>query len=136
MDKGDEMSVFTDVLNFHRKFGCFIAEKPSIQDKKRKKLRIALIQEEFDELLDAVKKKNIVKIADALADIQYVVNGMAIAYGINLDEVHKEVHASNMRKVGGKIRPDGKVLKPEGWKSPQIEEILEKQLSLLNNKKV
>jgi predicted HAD superfamily Cof-like phosphohydrolase len=41
-----------------------------------------------------------------------------------------------MKKVGGKMRPDGKVLKPEGWKPPQIEEILAKQPPLFDNKKV
>jgi predicted HAD superfamily Cof-like phosphohydrolase len=63
------------------------------------KLRLALIEEEFQELKEAVKQKNIVEVADALTDILYVVYGAGQAFGINLDETYAKVHESNMTKA-------------------------------------
>jgi predicted HAD superfamily Cof-like phosphohydrolase len=81
-----------------------------------------------DILLDTV---NIVGFADALADIDYVVEGSRLAFGIDGLPVAAEVHRSNMAKLGpdGKpiVREDGKRLKPEGWTPPDIENELRKQ---------
>jgi predicted HAD superfamily Cof-like phosphohydrolase len=88
------------------------------------KLRVALLQEEVGEFITASEKGDLVAIADALADIAYVVYGTALTYGIDLDSALREVHRSNMRKLGndGKplIRDDGKVLKSERYFPPDI----------------
>ena len=62
-----------------------------------------------------------------LPDVEYVLNGLCVAYGIDLPAVFKAVHESNMEKSGGPRREDGKVLKPPGWQPPNIQSILESQ---------
>jgi predicted HAD superfamily Cof-like phosphohydrolase len=73
---------------------------PGIPSKVRCDLRIALIQEELDELRDAVEKKDIVDIADALCDIQYVLSGAVLEFGLGekFAELFDEVQRSNMSK--------------------------------------
>ena len=122
------MSMFTDVRAFHRAFGQRVGENPNIpEDINERELRINLLQEEFNEYLNAEENANLVEIADALADIIYIACGTAVSYGIPLDDIFEEVHASNMAKlVDGKVirRADGKVQKPEGWQPPDIKRIL------------
>jgi predicted HAD superfamily Cof-like phosphohydrolase len=97
-------------------------------DKSLAKLRVALLQEEVGEFITASEKGDLVAIADALADIAYVVYGTALTYGIDLDSALREVHRSNMSKLGndGKplIRDDGKVLKSERYFPPDMASVL------------
>jgi len=123
------MSFYTDVRDFHQAFGQRIGEKPELPGKEERKLRRELLEEEFEEYLDAEHENDLVGIADALADIIYIACGTAVSYGIPLDDVFAEVHRSNMAKlVDGKVirRADGKVQKPEGWTAPDIKSVLEK----------
>ena len=124
------MSFYTDVRNFHVAFGQRVGDFPNIpEDINERELRINLLQEEFNEYLNAEEKADIVEIADALADIIYIACGTAVSYGIPLDDVFAEVHRSNMAKlVDGKVirREDGKVQKPECWTAPDIKNILDK----------
>jgi len=75
------------------------------------RLRVALLQEEVGEFVAASERGDLNGVADALADIVYVAYGTALTYGIDLDAVLREVHRSNMSKLGsdGKplIREDG-----------------------------
>lgn len=91
-------------------------------------LRLLLLSEEFREYMDAEKSTNPVDIADALGDMLVVIYGTAHAYGINLDAVVEEIHASNMSKVqpDGTVlrREDGKILKPDGYRPPNLAPIL------------
>jgi predicted HAD superfamily Cof-like phosphohydrolase len=77
----------------------------------------------------------LIGIADALADIVYVVYGTALTYGIDLDSAVREVHRSNMSKLGsdGKplIRDDGKVLKSEQYFPPDLESVVGRQAPLV-----
>jgi predicted HAD superfamily Cof-like phosphohydrolase len=95
------------------------------------KLRIALLQEEVGEFVTAAEEGDLIGIADALADIAYVVYGTALTYGIDLDSVLQEVHRSNMSKLsaGGNplLRADGKVLKSEQYFPPDIAASLRRQ---------
>lgn len=136
---------------FHLVFNCARQDKPGLTDDKTAVLRCALINEELRELSEAIDADDLVEIADALADLCYVVIGTAVAYGIPLDKVFEEVHRSNMKKavlceacggaklvspagpvcircsgtgLGVKYREDGKVLKPEGWTPPDIKGVL------------
>jgi len=123
------MSKFTDVRAFHVAFGQRVGEKPEFPDDDERKLRVKLLREEFREYLDGESFNDIVEVADALADIIYIACGTAVSYGIPLDDVFEEVHASNMAKlVDGKVirREDGKIQKPEGWQPPDIEGVLKK----------
>ena len=95
------------------------------------RLRVALLQEEVGEFVAASERRDLIGVADALADIVYVAYGTALTYGIDLDAVFHEVHRSNMSKLGsdGKplIREDGKVLKSEQYFPPDIESVLRRQ---------
>ncbi|MFO8059584.1 MAG: hypothetical protein R6U70_02880, partial [Bacillota bacterium] len=104
-----------------------VGESPGLPDKDAIVLRLRLIREELSELEKSIDGQDIVDVADALADLLYVTYGTAIAFGIDIRPVFKEVHRANMTKEGGKVRADGKILKPEGWKPPRIEDVLCRQ---------
>lgn len=97
-------------------------------DRAFRNLRMDLLTEEYDEYLKAEQVNDLVEVADALADMVYIIFGTAHHYGIPLDAVLAEVHRSNMAKVGpgGVVsrRPDGKVLKPGGWTPPDVAGVL------------
>ena len=59
-------------------------------------LRVALLEEEVGEFVSASERRDLIGVADALADIVYVAYGTALTYGIDLDAVLHEVHRSNM----------------------------------------
>ena len=113
--------MYNDVKDFQVAFGLNVGAKPELPSADERRLRARLLEEEYDEYLEAEWKDDIVEIADALADIIYIACGTAVSYGIPLDRVFAEVHRSNMAKlVDGKPirREDGKILKPEGWTPP------------------
>ena len=124
------MDWYQDVLDFHRKFGCATGATPALVSDPTLWLRDGLVDEERHELFSAMMTSNLPAIADACADLIYVVLGTAIAYGIDLRPVWDAVHEANMAKVGGGKRADGKVQKPEGWQAPDVAGILAKQEAL------
>ena len=90
-------------------------------------LYMNLISEEYSETLTAFKNKDMVEVADGLADMVWVIMGMASTLDIPFDEVWNEVKASNMSKfIDGKAIKDenGKIMKPEGYFRPNIAGIL------------
>jgi len=118
------------VHEFHRVYECNIAKCAILPDNSERNLRINLLREEFEEYLDAEKNNNIVEIADALADMLYIINGTCVSYGIPIDEIFAEVHSSNMSKLDpdGRVirREDGKVLKGPNYFKPDISGIIGK----------
>lgn len=123
------------VLEFHTAFDLPRKALPSalIEDSLAQ-LRIRLLREEAEEFADAVQRRDVVAIADALADVVYVAYGSALTYGIDLDAVVREVHRSNMSKLDLHGRPvlrdDGKVLKSERYRRPDVQAELSRQLPL------
>lgn len=121
---------FRQVGEFHATYGLPVRVGPdaAVGDD-QVGLRLALIQEEVGELAAAASAADIVGIADALADIIYIAYGTAHVYGIELDAVLDEVHASNMTKLGADGRPvrraDGKILKGPGYRPPNILGVLD-----------
>ncbi|HIX54068.1 MAG TPA: nucleoside triphosphate pyrophosphohydrolase family protein [Candidatus Sphingobacterium stercoripullorum] len=89
------------VAEFHKTFQHPILDKPSIPEEKRCELRVSLIAEELQELRDAIKDKDLVEIADALCDIQYVLSGAILEFGMQdkFAELFQEVQRSNMSKA-------------------------------------
>jgi len=89
------------VAEFHRTFKHPIVETPAIPDERRCKLRVALIAEELKELEVAILEKDIVAIADALCDIQYVLSGAVLEFGLGskFKALFEEVQRSNMSKA-------------------------------------
>lgn len=120
----DEQSM---VEEFHRKFDILVNRMPTIPGDSTKELRARLIQEEFDELNEAMAQENLVAVAKELADLLYVVYGTAVSYGIDMEPVFREVHRSNLSKVGGYKRSDGKWVKPPTYSPAGLEPILEAQ---------
>lgn len=114
---------------------------PKIPDTTIRALRRKLIREEKNEFDDATFLKPttypatqdltiLVEVADALADLLYVVYGASVAYGIDIHSIFDIVHRCNMKKLTGSVREDGKKMKPEGWIGPEeaIRKELERQI--------
>ena len=121
-------SNFEKVGDFMEAFGQRVEMEPTWPDFNTRELRLELIQEELEELSDAVADRDMIQIADALTDLLYVVYGAGHAFGLDLDECFEEVHRSNMSKLGENGRPihreDGKVMKGPGYFEPDLEGIL------------
>lgn len=125
------MTNFKDVGTFMETFGQEVRTKPEFPDAGTVALRIELIGEELNEFWDACEQKDIVGVADALADILYVTYGAGHAFGVDLDKCFAEVQRSNMSKLGedGKpiYREDGKVLKGPNYSEPDLKSVLQLQ---------
>ena len=119
---------FELVEDFMEAMGQEVNAIPTWPEEDIQRLRLDLIEEELDELHYAIDNKDMVEIADALGDLLYVVYGAGHAFGIDLDECFKEIHASNMSKLGPDGKPikreDGKVLKPDTFFPPDLKSIL------------
>ena len=122
------MSNFDKVGTFMKTFGQEVKTKPSLSSDKINKLRIDLIKEELEELTEAMQKKDLLEVADALTDILYVTYGAGHAFGINLDKCFNEVQNSNMSKLGKDGKPiyndSGKVMKGPNYFKPDFSKIL------------
>ena len=118
------MTNFEKVGVFMKTFCQEVKSRPSLSTDKINKLRLNLIQEELDELKEALDKKDIVEIADALTDILYVTYGAGHAFGINLDICFAEVQNSNMSKLDENGEPiyneSGKVMKGPNYFKPDL----------------
>lgn len=124
------LSNFEKVGQFNDACDCHREPEIGMPPAEVVRMRLALITEELDELVDACAAGDIVEIADALADLEYVVLGAGHTFGLPSQAVFDEVHRSNMAKVGpgGKVikREDGKILKPAHWTPPDVAGVLAK----------
>jgi predicted HAD superfamily Cof-like phosphohydrolase len=77
--------------------------------------RLKLIREETDELEDALEHEELEESLDGIADLLYVVLGTAVEMGVDIEPIFREVHRSNMTKIGGHKREDGKWIKPKEY---------------------
>ena len=87
-----------------------------------------MIEEELNEFKEAISKKDLKEVADALTDILYVTYGAGHAFGINLDDCFEEVQKSNMSKLGNNGKPiyneHGKVMKGPNYFKPDLNKFL------------
>ena len=122
------MTNFEKVGTFMKTFGQEVKLDPSFSTDKINKLRLSLIKEELEELSEAMQKKDIVEVADALTDILYVTYGAGHAFGINLDKCFNEVQESNMSKLDSDGKPiyneSGKVMKGPNYFKPDLSKFL------------
>ena len=97
----EKIDALNQVAEFHKTFQHPIQEKPIIPSKERCELRVALIAEELKELQDAIADNDLVEIADALCDIQYVLSGAVLEFGLGekFKALFDEVQRSNMSKT-------------------------------------
>lgn len=96
-----EPSALNAVAEFHKTFNAPILNKAQIPAKERAALRISLLQEELNELKEAIEQDDLVEVADALCDLQYVLSGAVLEFGMadNFKELFDEVQRSNMSKA-------------------------------------
>ena len=118
------MSNFNSVKKFMSVFGQEVKGQAGFPDEKIQNLRVSLIEEELEELKQAIKDNDIKEVADALTDILYVTYGAGHAFGIDLDKCFHEVQQSNMSKLGEDGKPiyneHGKVLKGPNYFKPDL----------------
>lgn len=97
----DEPTALTSVAKFHDTFNVPVLDKPQIPAKDRCELRINLLQEELNELKEAIEANDLVEVADALSDIQYVLSGAILEFGLGskFKTLFDEVQRSNMSKT-------------------------------------
>ena len=121
------------VEEFHITFGHPVNDIPNVRDMKLNELRVNLIEEELNELKDALIAMDPAEAFDALCDLQYVLDGAFLALGFHnmKQEGVAEVHASNMSKLGDDGKPiyreeDGKVLKGPNYRKPDLRVVLDK----------
>jgi predicted HAD superfamily Cof-like phosphohydrolase len=90
-----------NVKEFHTTFNAPVLDTPQIPSEERCKLRVSLLQEELNELQDAIKNNDLIEIADALCDLQYVLSGAVLEFGLGekFTELFNEVQRSNMSKA-------------------------------------
>lgn len=98
MQKIDSLN---QVALFHQTFGAPILDEPTIPSAERCQLRVSLLAEELDELREAIAAGDLVEVADALCDLQYVLSGAVLEFGLGEKFVNlfDEVQRSNMSKA-------------------------------------
>lgn len=136
------------VREFHLKFNRPVAFTPGYPTENRIRHRMRLVAEEFFELLEAqflawgtepwllrkarditftyidnatIDPSRFVDVADALGDLDYVVEGTRAEYGFDGWPIACAIHAANMRKVDPGGGEDEKIAKPPGWRGPELE---------------
>ncbi len=117
------------VTEFHEVFDLPRSNTPTTDIPARlTQLRNDLLREEARELIDACDAGDLIKIADGIADVLYVVYGTAVTYGLDADALLREVHRSNMSKLdehGNPVRrDDGKILKGANYSPPQLDRVI------------
>ena len=117
------------VRDFHQRFGAVANDRPTWCGEDVHRLRVALIEEELAEFRNAGEAHDLVEIADALADLLYVVYGAGVTYGVDLEPIFREIHRSNMSKGDPEVvrRPDGKILKGSNYSPPDVASLVAEQ---------
>lgn len=97
----EKLDALNQVAEFHKTFNAPILKSPQIPSKERCELRISLLQEELNELKAAIDDNDMVEIADALCDLQYVLSGAVLEFGLGekFSALFNEVQRSNMSKA-------------------------------------
>lgn len=123
------------VKEFHETYGLPVKDQPDISCEQTKSLRINLLQEELNELKEALAQNDIVEVLDALTDLQYVLDGAYLSFGLHgiKNMAFDEVQRSNMSKLGADGKPirresDGKILKGPDYFAPDLSQFIETDL--------
>ncbi len=131
MPKEKQTTTLEQVQEFHKTYGLPVEPELNISDEKTKKLRINLLQEELDELKEALADNDPVETLDALIDLQYVLDGAFLSFGLQDVKMtaFNEVHRSNMSKLGEDGKPirreeDGKVMKGPNYFKPDMTQFI------------
>ncbi|MFE1286739.1 MazG nucleotide pyrophosphohydrolase domain-containing protein [Streptomyces sp. NPDC058751] len=119
------------VREFHLAFGLDVRGTPAEVSPELAAHRGELLAEEAAEVAEVAVGGPLDRLAHELADVVYVAYGTALVHGVDLDAVIAEIHRANMTKIGpdGHVarRADGKVLKGEHYRAPDVSEVLRRQ---------
>ncbi len=123
------------VQEFHDTYGLPVHKEINLSCEQTKQLRINLLQEELDELKEALANNDAQETLDALIDLQYVLDGAFLSFGMQAikDLAFDEVHRSNMSKLGEDGKPirregDGKVMKGPNYFAPDLSKFIQKDM--------
>lgn len=123
------------VQEFHETYGLPVHDEVNLSCAQTKELRINLLQEELNELKEALANDDPVETLDALIDLQYVLDGAFLSFGMQaMKEIaFDEVHRSNMSKLGADGKPirregDGKVMKGPNYFAPDLSQFIKKDM--------
>ncbi|MGQ0526849.1 MAG: phosphoribosyl-ATP diphosphatase [Alphaproteobacteria bacterium] len=124
-------STLDHVKEFHETYGLPVEGEPNITHTQTNTLRIGLIAEELEELKEALAQNDVVEVLDALIDLQYVLDGAFLSFGLHpfKEIAFDEVHRSNMSKLGEDGKPirregDGKVMKGPNYFKPDLSQFI------------
>ena len=127
MSQDTKKTTLEQVQEFHETYGLPVEDAPNITDAQTNELRINLLAEELDEMKEALADGDMVEVLDALTDLQYVLDGAYLSFGLHdvKDAAFEEVHRSNMSKLGEDGKPirregDGKVMKGPNYFKPDM----------------
>jgi len=119
------------VQEFHETYGLPVEAEQTLSSEKTQMLRINLLAEELDELKEALADNDPVETLDALIDLQYVLDGAFLSFGMQdvKQAAFEEVHCSNMSKLGEDGKPirrpeDGKVMKGPNYFKPDMTQFI------------
>ena len=126
-----DKTTIEQVQEFHETYGLPVENEQTTGNDQTKELRINLLQEELDELKEALENDDLVETLDALIDLQYVLDGAFLSFGmqnVKMDAFN-EVHRSNMSKLGEDGKPirregDGKVMKGPNYFKPDMTQFI------------
>lgn len=110
--KIEEPKPLNSVAEFHDTFGLPVLDSPQLISEERATLRVNLLTEELKELVAAIKDNDLVEIADAFCDLQYVLSGAILEFGMGekFKSLFDEVHRSNMSKTCNSVEEAEKTI--------------------------
>lgn len=127
----NKKTTLEQVQEFHETYGLPVKPEVDISDSKTNDLRVNLLAEELEELKEALAQGDAVETLDALIDLQYVLDGAFLSFGLHhvKMDAFAEVHRSNMSKLGEDGKPirresDGKVMKGPHYFKPDIAQFI------------
>lgn len=134
------MSNADSVREFHAVAGSPFPKEPVLPVPEMLALRRTLIEEEYKEVMVAFERltavtefhnldESLAPLLHELADLLYVTYGAMLVCGVDADAIFAEVHAANMRKTGGPLRADGKLLKPPDWQPANVQKVVKAMMT-------
>mgnify|MGYP001440054694 FL=1 len=137
----DKDTLIKDIDAFHKKFGFEKNDKVGIpENNELVNFRTSFLLEELTEYTQAITKKDTAGALDALVDIVYIALGTAWLFNLPFEKAWNEVQKANMSKIRTKSKSKKRgtsfdVVKPKGWRPPDLEQIIEEEKEKQNEKR-
>jgi len=118
------------IENMHKKYNFIPAFSPVTMDKQLMKMRLDFLQEELDEIREAIAEDSDEDFLDGIVDMLVVLMGTAHLSGLFpvLETAWYRVMMANMQKTRGvgKRGHEMDLVKPKGWKTPDMEDLIDR----------